>query len=79
MAKKNEFLLKKPRRIETILVTSTCFAAPVLFISWDEMPQTAREEFNTNGPIQCEGGGVPGEWCESCRFGKVEMERDFEP
>lgn len=63
------FTQKKPRR--EMNVRCQCFAKPILFIGWDNMPADAKEEFETNGPIPCEGGGLPGEWCAGCRFGKV--------
>lgn len=77
MPPKNEYRLKQPRSVDTILVTATCYAAPVLFIRWDDMPKGAKDEFDRNGPIPCEGGGTPGEWCEQCRFGQVEFDRDY--
>lgn len=49
-----------------------CHADPVLFKPWEEMPKKAQNEFTRNGPIPCEGGGVPGEWCLQCRFGASE-------
>ena len=52
-------------------VRCQCLAKPVLFLDWDKMPKSAQQEFTKNGPIPCEGGGVPGPWCEECRFGKV--------
>jgi|CXWL01.1.fsa_nt_gi hypothetical protein len=55
----------------TTQVLCECFAKDVLFKPWDKMPKSAQEEFEKNGPIPCEGGGVPGQWCERCRFGKV--------
>lgn len=65
----SSFLTKKPRR-ETSVVCR-CFANPVLFQPWDEMPVSAQEEFRRNGPIPCEGDGLPGLWCSACRFGTV--------
>ena len=63
------FRQRKPRRSTT--VQCDCFASPILFEPWDQMPENARQEFKINGPIPCEGGGLPGQWCEGCRFGKV--------
>lgn len=77
--KRQKFKLKQPRRVDTILITAQCFADPVLFLPWDEMTSEARDEFDVNGPIPCEGGGVPGEWCEQCRFGNVEFDREYQP
>lgn len=67
--KANPFRQKAPRCTAT--VRCQCFAKSVLFLSWESMPEEARVEFKENGPIPCEGGGVPGEWCGDCRFGKV--------
>ena len=66
---KSKFKTAMPREIGTIQVQ--CFAKPVLFGKWDEMPQAARDEFANNGPIPCEGGGKLGTWCDGCRFGSV--------
>lgn len=52
-------------------VRCQCFAKPVLFLAWEKLPKSARDEFTNNGPIPCEGGGVPGAWCSGCRFGEV--------
>ena len=71
--------LKTPRRTDAILVTASCHAAPGLFLDWDDMTSEHRDEFDLHGPIPCEGGGVPGEWCEGCRFGNVEFDREYEP
>ena len=77
--RKQKHYLKKPRRIGYVLVTAMCHAARGLFLAWDEMEPEGRDEFNLNGPIPCEGGGVPGEWCEECRFGTVDHDREYEP
>lgn len=68
----SKFRKKQPRSER--LLSCRCFADPVLFRQWEHMPQEARDEFKNNGPIPCEGGGVPGEWCAGCRFGRVESE-----
>ncbi len=65
----NKFFQKEPRH-ETVTLAS-CHASPKLFIEWDKMSKAAKNEFETNGPIPCEGGGVPGFWCDGCRFGKI--------
>lgn len=52
-------------------LVAECYADPCLFradLTRDEM-----NEFVVNGPIPCEGGGVPGEWCDGCRFGQLEV------
>ena len=79
MAKKNKFRRKVARETKTVLITAECLADPGLFLDWDEMTSEARDEFDVNGPIPCEGGGVPGEWCEQCRFGEVDFDREYEP
>jgi hypothetical protein len=63
------FRQKQPRAESEII--ATCYAKPVLFMELDDMPQDAKDEFEKNGPIPCEGGGVPGVWCNRCRFGEV--------
>jgi hypothetical protein len=60
---------KTPRYEKTVIYQ--CFASQKLFGDWDDLSTAARKEFVTNGPIPCEGGGVPGEWCANCRFGEV--------
>jgi hypothetical protein len=66
---KQPFRQKKPRASSA--VRCDCHAKPVLFRPWEKMPEAAKREFKINGPIPCEGGGIPGEWCAGCRFGKV--------
>ena len=63
-----------PRRIT--VVRCECFADPVLFLPWDQMPVDVQQEFRVNGSIPCEGGGLPGDWCAGCRFGKVHNPED---
>lgn len=70
----NSFRQKLPR--QTAIMIYQCFAKPVLFLPWDDMPKTAQREFKKNGPIPCEGGGMPGEWCLNCRFGAVEVSEE---
>lgn len=67
--KPNPFRMTTPTRATRI--ECTCFADPVLFLDWDEVPAEAQNEISVNGPIPCEGGGLPGEWCQDCRFGKL--------
>jgi hypothetical protein len=52
-------------------VTFQCFGKPELFGPYEKMTEAAKEEFKTNGPIPCEGGGRPGFWCADCRFAEV--------
>lgn len=66
---KSKFYQSKPRAVTT--VECECHAAPELFKQWEDLSKAARREFKVNGPIPCEGGGLPGEWCAGCRFGKV--------
>lgn len=77
MAKKkrdfSELLTNKPRAVKTI--EFQCFASPKFFLAWEDTPQIVKDEIKANGPVPCEGGGVVGAWCESCRFG-VWMEKD---
>jgi hypothetical protein len=52
-------------------VTFQCFGKPELFGPYEKMTEAAKEEFENNGPIPCEGGGRPGFWCVGCRFAEV--------
>ena len=63
------FKQKSPRESTNTLVE--CYAKPILFEPWENLSEEVKYEFMTNGPIPCEGGGVPGMWCDGCRFGKV--------
>lgn len=65
----DKFRRETPRR-ETE-VRCQCFAKPELFLPWAQTPEEVKREFAINGAIPCEGGGVPGTWCERCRFGEV--------
>ncbi len=67
MPVKSKFRLKTIRR-ETSSIAE-CYASPDLFVDWDKASKAAKNEFEVNGPIPCEGGGLPGFWCEGCRFG----------
>ena len=69
MAKKSRYRQTRPRSIA--MLTVECFAAPALFKPWEKMTAGQQNEFAANGPIPCEGGGLPGEWCAGCRFGKI--------
>lgn len=71
---KSQFRQLRARRVT--ITRAECFAKPVLFQPWDDMPKAAQREFETNGPIPCEGGGLPGPWCGDCRFGSVESPED---
>ncbi len=71
---KSKFYQDEPRQIGTI--DFECHAKPELFLAWDDMSKAAQKEFTKNGPIPCEGGGVPGEWCATCRFGRVKRDAD---
>lgn len=63
------FKQREPRR--STIVECHCYAKQALFKPWEQMTEAAKAEFDKNGPIPCEGGGLPGEWCAGCRFGKV--------
>lgn len=65
-----------PRSV--VLVRVACHAAPGLFLPWERMTVAAQREFETNGPIPCEGGGAPGEWCAGCRFGEINEPRPID-
>ena len=66
---KSKFFQKTPRCTATIQFR--CHAKISLFLEWDKMTASAQMEFIDNGPVPCEGGGIPGDWCGACRFGKV--------
>ncbi len=67
--KRSKFYRSQPRAVTT--VECECHAAAELFLRWEELSPAARKEFQDQGPIPCEGGGLPGEWCARCRFGVV--------
>lgn len=48
-----------------------CHADPELFLDWDDLSKEAKKEFEKNGTIPCEGGGVIGLFCDGCRFYKI--------
>jgi hypothetical protein len=56
----------------TALWRFRCYADPRYFLPWDEVPDVLKDELEANGELPCEGGGMPGWWCEECRFGKGE-------
>lgn len=66
---KRPFLLSKPRLSTN--VRCDCHADAELFLPWEKLSTAAKREFSKNGPIPCEGGGMPGEWCVGCRFGVI--------
>lgn len=76
MAKKRSKFLRKDARSVTEL-SCLCYADPQLFVPAEKLSKAALAEFRVNGPIPCEGGGVPGEWCGNCRFGKIMREEGF--
>lgn len=69
-----KYRMDEPRR-ETD-TRAECYADERLFLPWDDMPKAIQNEFTKNGPIPCEGGGVPGQWCDACRFGVVHAPED---
>lgn len=64
------FRIKEPRAKSTL--EAECYAHPRLFLPYEQLNKAERREFDTNGPIPCEGGGTPGEWCNGCRFGGLQ-------
>jgi hypothetical protein len=68
------FRLLTARRITD--TRASCYADPRLFEEWDTLSKDAKLEFIKNGPVPCEGGGTPGQWCDSCRFGHVDAPDD---
>lgn len=59
------------RKVLTYTFTAECYADPALFKPWEQLSMAEQDEFGLHGSIPCEGGGVPGSWCEDCRFGEV--------
>jgi hypothetical protein len=72
--KKTPFTIALPRK--TTATVARCFGDPALFVA--DLAPSARAEFATNGPIPCGGGGVPGVWCDGCRFGVVDAAVEIE-
>jgi hypothetical protein len=56
----------------TALYRFRCHAEPGYFLPWAEVPEALQDELDVNGGLPCEGGGVPGLWCQDCRFGSSE-------
>lgn len=61
--------LTKDSRSDTIIKFS-CHAPAYYFLATEVVPKKCWDEIRSNGPLPCSGGGVPGEWCMRCRFGK---------
>ena len=38
--------------------------------NYDDIPEDLQDELELNGGFPCDGGGYPGEWCGTCRFGQ---------
>ena len=70
---KTPYRTTTPRMTLIYTLTAQCFVDPLLAMPWEAMGEAEQHEFEQNGPIPCEGGFVPGEWCGDCRFGLVEM------
>ena len=67
----NYCLKNKPARAVST-IEFRCHASPALFRKkWEELSDGAKREYETNGTMPCEGGGVPGEWCLRCRFHRM--------
>ena len=58
---------------QTIEMEIECFAPEEMFLPYEELPEFIHDELDKNGPIPCEGSGDLDLWCETCRFGIVEM------
>lgn len=71
----SNFRLDHPRL--STKVVCHCYASPELFLRWEDTSPEAKLEFEQNGSIPCEGGGLPGEWCCGCRFGELEEPEDI--
>lgn len=67
-----------PCRILIYTVTAACCADPRLAVPWEAMGEAEQDEFAQHGPIPCDGGFMPGEWCGGCRFGHVEVSEGAE-
>ena len=52
----------------------TCKAPEGIFGEWDLLPPAMQELFKIPGSsIPCGGQGTMGNWCDECRWGKVEV------
>ena len=64
------YRLVTARQTLTYTFEASCFIDPALVKPWEAYTEAERDEFEAHGPIPCEGGFLPGLWCEDCRFGK---------
>lgn len=65
-----KFRTKEPR--EERGFSAACYADKRMFVKeFTDMPKPMQEIFNVIS-LPCEGGGVPGWWCEQCVFGEIE-------
>lgn len=60
----------------TAEITIECYADPVLFEP--ELTANLINYFRLNGPIPCEGSGVPGIHCHGCRFCESTSEAEID-
>ena len=63
-------LLSEARATTVVTVTSSCFIPEeYLTASEEEIPQEALNMIMSQNGLPCDGGGVPGSWCERCYWG----------
>jgi len=57
----------------TAIVRYRCYADPRYFLAWDDVPEVLKDELDAHDELPCWGSlGVPGWWCQACRFGATE-------
>ena len=44
--------------------------------TWEEIPEQFREMIDEMNGLRCDGGGVPGPWCEPCCWAQLEDMED---
>lgn len=49
-----------------------CYAVDLIFDDEALWPDALFQDMTEHNGIPCEGSGVPGLWCEDCRFGVLE-------
>ncbi|MHA2063398.1 MAG: hypothetical protein ACXABY_03350 [Candidatus Thorarchaeota archaeon] len=73
-----KYRLEEPRETRIVLFDCYCYIHPDLLQPSKKLTEAHWKEFEENGSIPCEGGGVPGERCDACRFGVVERDDKWE-
>ncbi|GAG77358.1 unnamed protein product [marine sediment metagenome] len=56
-----------------------CHAPPeAIDRDWHNMPGRIKNTILEMSGLRCDGGGVPGPWCESCKWGKTDIEQNVD-